>query len=72
MKSYASKNEIESMERAVQEMEGGQVPLDWFRYCCLAEIYISVGLIEKAEMALKKAELVMGGHDLASFPSLPL
>jgi len=70
MKSYASKNEIESVERALQDMEGGQVPLDWFTYCCLAEIYISVGLFGKAEIALKKAELVMGGRDLSPFPFL--
>lgn len=70
IKSYASLNDIDSVERAIQDMEGSGVSLDWFTYCCLAEIYISAHLVEKAVIALKQAELVMGGHDLSPFSLL--
>ncbi|KAG1359164.1 pentatricopeptide repeat-containing protein [Cocos nucifera] len=66
MKSYVSMSDIVSVERVTQEM-GSQGASDCLTYCHLASLYNSAGLFEKAEIALKKAELVMGSHELSSF-----
>ncbi|KAJ6808694.1 pentatricopeptide repeat-containing protein-like, mitochondrial [Iris pallida] len=70
IKSFASMDDIDSVEKTIQDMEGSLVPFDWSTYCQLADVYNSAGLFEKAEVALNKAELVMGSRDLSPFPLL--
>lgn len=60
MSSYASRNDIDSIERVVAEMERDRkVGFNWSLWCNLAGYYNSAGLPEKAESVLKKAEKMM-------------
>ena len=61
MSSYASKNDIGSIERIVEEMK--RVGFDWSMWCNIAGYYNSAGLYEKAESVLKKAEKMMPHGD---------
>lgn len=70
IESYALLNDIDSIERIVQEMEGKEGAWHWSLYCHLAAIYNSSMLFEKAKISLKKAELMMNGRDSSPFPFL--
>ncbi|XP_072996765.1 pentatricopeptide repeat-containing protein At4g01990, mitochondrial-like [Typha latifolia] len=64
MSSFAALNDIDSVEVVIKEMEEGEdVTLQWSAYSTLASIYISAGLITKAECALKKLELLKDSRD---------
>ncbi|KAJ4832401.1 hypothetical protein Tsubulata_009544 [Turnera subulata] len=55
--SYGVRNDIEGMERVLNEMEGQQhIAMDWNTYAVAANFYIKAGLADKAIDALKKSE----------------
>lgn len=57
MQSCASLNDIDGVERIVEEMSNnGEDKFTWTTYSNLAAIYVKAGLFEKAELALKKLE----------------
>lgn len=57
MQSYASLNDIEGVERVLEEMKKeGQDKFSWTTYSNLAAIYVKAELFEKADLALKKLE----------------
>lgn len=70
IESYALLDDIDSIERIVQEIEQNEGAWHWSVYCHLAAIYNSAKLFEKARLSLKKAELVMNGRDSSPFPFL--
>ncbi|KAF5200021.1 Pentatricopeptide repeat-containing protein [Thalictrum thalictroides] len=55
--SYASLNDIDAVEKVEEEikMVHSVIP-EWDFFCNLAAIYVAAGLLEKAEMNLKKVE----------------
>ncbi|ONK67603.1 uncharacterized protein A4U43_C05F1800 [Asparagus officinalis] len=68
MSSYASRNDIESVEKVVDEMKrGGRVGFDWSLWCNLAGYYNSSGFFEKAESVLKNAEKMMPSGDREAY-----
>ncbi|KAJ0053840.1 hypothetical protein Pint_00848 [Pistacia integerrima] len=57
MQSCASLNDIDGVERILQEMSNEvEDKCSWTTYSNLAAIYVKAGLFEKAELALKKLE----------------
>lgn len=55
--SYGSRSDIDSMEKVLEEMESQpHIIMEWTTYTTVANIYIKVGLTEKALVFLKKAE----------------
>ncbi|GAV83065.1 PPR domain-containing protein [Cephalotus follicularis] len=57
MQSYASLNDIEGVERVLEEVvKVGEDKCTWTTYSNLAGIYVKAGLFEKAELALKRLE----------------
>nr|CAD1828567.1 unnamed protein product [Ananas comosus var. bracteatus] len=68
MTSYASADDIASVEGVIKEMEEEEsVTLHWSAYSTLAGIYISSGLLSKAEAALKKLEGLIGSREREPF-----
>ncbi|XP_047055520.1 pentatricopeptide repeat-containing protein At4g01990, mitochondrial-like [Lolium rigidum] len=62
MTSYAALNKIDNVEEVQKEMEERNI-LGWSAYSTLASIYLSAGLVEKAESALKKLEGLVEASD---------
>ena len=57
MNSYASRNDIEAVERKMEEVKSkGGVCCDWPTYSNLTAIYVAVGHSDKAELALGECE----------------
>uniref|UniRef100_A0A1D1XML8 Pentatricopeptide repeat-containing protein At4g01990, mitochondrial n=1 Tax=Anthurium amnicola TaxID=1678845 RepID=A0A1D1XML8_9ARAE len=68
MNSYASLKDIDAVEQVVCELEDkGAETLPWTVYSNLSSIYISAGLTEKAESALKMLEVTLDKKDRTSF-----
>ncbi|KAJ4847666.1 hypothetical protein Tsubulata_046917 [Turnera subulata] len=68
LQSYGSLNDIEGVERVLDEMKKGHKDtFDWTTYSNLATIYVKVGLVEKAESALKLLEEKMGHPDRLAY-----
>ncbi|XP_038692707.1 pentatricopeptide repeat-containing protein At1g02370, mitochondrial-like isoform X2 [Tripterygium wilfordii] len=57
MQSYASLNDIDGVERVMEEMKvTGEDTRNWTTYSNLAAIYVRAGLFDRAESALKTVE----------------
>ncbi|XP_017982141.1 PREDICTED: pentatricopeptide repeat-containing protein At1g02370, mitochondrial [Theobroma cacao] len=57
MQSYANLNDIEGVERVLEELaQDSEDKCTWTTYNNLAAIYVKAGLFEKAEACLKKLE----------------
>ncbi|CAA6653976.1 unnamed protein product [Spirodela intermedia] len=68
MNSYAHLGDIDAVERVVSEMEDrGEGTMPWPVYSNLASIYISAGLTQRAESALKMLEMAVDRKDRDSF-----
>uniref|UniRef100_A0A1D1XK80 Pentatricopeptide repeat-containing protein At4g01990, mitochondrial n=1 Tax=Anthurium amnicola TaxID=1678845 RepID=A0A1D1XK80_9ARAE len=68
MKSYAAVKDIESVERTVEEIKkSDKAEVMWPIYSHLASVYISAGLIEKAEAAIKMLEQNIDRRDRKCF-----
>lgn len=68
MNSYAALNDFEAVERTFEEIErSGGAKARWSIYSNLASLYISAGLADKAEAALKMVEENMDRGDRQCF-----
>ncbi|KAK9139178.1 hypothetical protein Scep_008859 [Stephania cephalantha] len=66
MNSYSSMNDIEGVERVVEECKkAGKI--DWSVYCNLAAVYVAAGLNTKAELVLKEIERMKKLKDRKAF-----
>uniref|UniRef100_A0A2P2IZR7 Uncharacterized protein MANES_01G229000 n=1 Tax=Rhizophora mucronata TaxID=61149 RepID=A0A2P2IZR7_RHIMU len=68
MQSCAHLNGLEEVEKVLEEMKkDGEDKSDWTTYSNLATIYMKAGIFDKAELALKKLEVVMKPHHRDSY-----
>ncbi|XP_052171623.1 pentatricopeptide repeat-containing protein At1g60770-like [Diospyros lotus] len=71
MRALAAVNDISGVERVIDEMKrDGRVSGAWITYSNLASIYVDMGMIEKAEKALKELEMRNAHQYLSAFQFL--
>lgn len=71
MRGLAAVGDISGVDKVISEMKrDGRVTGDWTTYSNLASIYVSAGLFEKAEVALKELERRNNRKDLSAYQFL--